>query len=106
MEYMHPCTRVIYTMQASIPISELGMEVNDELLLGSAEKATLEVRVEVVSPPQTATLAATKQPCQFRHCPPAASTMCQDEANELLVLLRCPRPSLHPLLVTAWLSPH
>lgn len=93
-------------MQVSIPISELGMEVNDKLLLGSAEEATLEVRAKIVSPPQTAALAATKQPCQFRHCPPAALAVCQDEANELLVLLRCPWPSLHPLLITARLSPH
>jgi hypothetical protein len=45
-------------MQASIPISKLGMELNDELLLGSAEEAALEVRTEVVSPPQPAALAA------------------------------------------------
>lgn len=81
--------RVIYTMLA-IPISKLGMEVNDELLLGTAEEATLEVRAEVISPPQTAALATAKQPCRFRHCPPAASAMCEDEADELLVLLRCP----------------
>lgn len=105
MEYMHPCIHV-YTIQVNIPVSELGMEVNDKLFLGSAEEATLEIRAEVVSPPQTAALATTKQPCQFRHRPPAASTMCQDEANELLVLLRCPWPSLHPLLVTARLSSH
>jgi hypothetical protein len=96
----------IYTMQASIPIAELGMEINDELLLGSAEEATLEIRAEVVSPPQPAALAAAQQPCQFRHCSPAASAVCQDEADELLVLLCCPRPPLHPLLVTAWLPPH
>jgi len=96
----------IYTMQASIPIAELGMEINDELLLGSAEEATLEIRAEVVSPPQPAALSAAQQPCQFRHCSPAASAVCQDETEELLVLLCCPRPPLHPLLVTAGLPPH
>jgi hypothetical protein len=38
MEYMLPCTGAIYIpCKVSIPVSELGMEVNDELLLGSAE---------------------------------------------------------------------
>jgi hypothetical protein len=94
------------SMQVGVPVTKLGMEVHNKLLLVCGEEATLEVRAEIVGPPQPAALATAQQPCQLRHCSPAAAAMCQDETDELLVLLCRPWPPLHLLLVTARLPPH
>lgn len=82
------------TMKTSIPISELGMEVNDELLLGSAEEATLEVRTEVVSPPQPAALAAAPQARLPAHLVLIPFPVAPHMADQLLVFLGRPRAFL------------
>jgi len=48
-------------MYARVPVAELGVEVDDDLLLGVGEEAALEVRAEVVGPAQAAALAAAQQ---------------------------------------------
>ena len=88
------------------PVAELGVEVDNDQLLGVGEEAALEVRAEVVGPAQAAALAAAQQAGQLRHRAPAAMAVAQDEADELPVLLRRPRPPLHPQLVAARLPPH
>jgi hypothetical protein len=92
-------------MDAS-PVAELGVEVDDDLLLGVREEAPLEVGAEVVCPAQAAALAAPRQPGQLGHGAPAAMAVCEDEVDELAVLLRRPRSPLHPELVAARLPPH
>jgi hypothetical protein len=44
-------------MQESLPVAKLCMEVDVSLLFLCGEEATLEVRAEVVDPPQSAALA-------------------------------------------------
>jgi hypothetical protein len=97
---------VCICMEKGVPVAELGVEVDDELLLGVGEEAALEVGAEVVCPPEAAALAAAEQPGELRHGAPAAMAVGQDEAHQLLVLLRRPRPPLHPQLVAARLPPH
>jgi len=147
------------------------MQVDDELLLGVGEQAPLEVRPQVVGPPQPAALPAPQQPCtqyleaqqvplvmitktkpqsvqqggrrlfwrnakqhpcvlapinrdrgeidraracmqlhvrtgELGHGAPAALAVAEDEADELLVLLRRPRALLQPHLVAARLPAH
>jgi hypothetical protein len=89
-----------------IPVAELAVEVDDDLLLGVREEAALEVRAEVVGPAQAAALAAAQQARELGHRAPAAMAVGQDEVDELAVLLRRPRPPLHPKLVAARLPPH
>jgi len=50
-------------MHGAAPVAELGVQVDDELLLGVGEQAPLEVRPQVVRPPQPAALPAPEQPC-------------------------------------------
>ena len=45
------------------PVAEKGVELDDGLLLLQAELAPLDVRPEVVRPPESAALAAPLQPC-------------------------------------------
>ena len=89
-----------------VPVAELGVEVDDDLLLGVREEPALEVRAEVVGPAQAAALAAAQQARELGHRAPAAMAVGQDEVDELAVLLRRPRPPLHPQLVAARLPTH
>ena len=83
------------------------MEVDDEALLVVGEEAALEVGAEVVGPAEAAALAAAQQPRHLGHgAPAAAPAVAEDEAHELLVLLRRPRAALHAQLVAARLPPH
>ena len=52
-------------MHGAAPVAELGVQVDDELLLGVGEQAPLEVRPQVVRPPQPAALPATQQSCSI-----------------------------------------
>jgi len=45
-----------------LPVSPLGMELEDEELLLRREIAALDVRLEVVKPPEPAALAGPLQP--------------------------------------------
>jgi len=47
------------------PVAQLGVEVEDEALLLGAHPPALEVRVQVVHPPQTAALPRPVQTCTF-----------------------------------------
>jgi hypothetical protein len=89
-----------------VPVAELGVEVDDDLLLGVREEPALEVRAEVVGPAQAAALAAAQQAGELGHRAPAAMAVGEDEVDELAVLLRRPRPPLHPQLVAARLPTH
>lgn len=50
------------SLNISVPVTKEGLEVDDHLLLVLGEVAALDSRPEVVSPPETAALAASKQP--------------------------------------------
>lgn len=45
------------------PVAKKSLEVDDHLLLMFGEVAALDARPEIVRPPETAALAASKQPC-------------------------------------------
>jgi len=46
-----------------VPVAELLVEADDGVLLLLAEVAALDVRAQVVDPPEPAALAAPQQPC-------------------------------------------
>jgi len=47
-----------------VPVAELVVEADDGVLLLLAEVAALDVRAQVVDPPEPAALAAPQQPCK------------------------------------------
>ncbi|THU44349.1 hypothetical protein C4D60_Mb02t06470 [Musa balbisiana] len=79
-----------------------GVEVDNELLLFLGELASLDIRSEVIGPPEPATLPAAVQAGQLGDAMPAPPPMLLHVINELPVLLRCPWPLLQAahLLVT------
>lgn len=88
------------------PVPEKSVELDDGLLLLQAELAPLDVRPEVVRPPEPAALAAPLQPGLGGQRAPAAVALLLNVGQQLLVLLRRPRPLLQPLLLAARRSPH
>ena len=68
------------------------MEVDDEVLFLRREGAALEVRAEVVDPPEAAALAAPLQPGVARHVAPRPLPAPQHVRHQPLVLLRRPQP--------------
>ena len=89
-----------------IPVAELLVEVNDEPLLVVVEEAALEVGAQVVGPSESAALAAPEQPRELGYEAPAAMAVGEEEGDELLVLLRRPRPLLQAHLLAARLPAH
>jgi len=75
-----------------VPVAEDGVEADDELLLLRREGAALEVRPEVVDPPEAAALAAALQAGVPGHVAPRAMPAPQHVRHQLLVLLRRPQP--------------
>lgn len=57
--------RVHRASGVDLPIAEDGMEVDDELLLVEREATPLNVRPEIVRPPQSAALATAEKPCKI-----------------------------------------
>jgi hypothetical protein len=102
----HACLREEQHAWESIPVAELLVEINDELLLVVGEEAALEVGAQVVGPAEAAALAAPEQPRELGDEPPAAMAVREEEGDELLVLLRRPRPLLQPHLRAARLPAH
>jgi hypothetical protein len=68
------------------------VEADDELLLLRREGAALEVRPEVVDPPEAAALAAPLQPGVPGHIAPRTLSTPQHVRHQPLVLLRRPQP--------------
>jgi hypothetical protein len=116
-------------------VAEDAVELDDGLVLLEGEAAALDVRAEVVGPPQPAALPAPRQPCHkinyfevkqpaayderdrsgkekrtvtgiLGEGAPVALPVLVDVGDEPLVLLRRPRPFLQPGLVTARRAPH
>ena len=77
---------------AWLPVAEDGVEADDEFLLLRREGAALEVRPEVVDPPEAAALAAALQAGVPGHVAPRALPAPQHVRHQLLVLLRRPQP--------------
>ena len=88
------------------PVPKDSMEFNDEVFLLLRERTSLEVRPQVVYPPQPAALATSLEPCEFRDRAPAAMAVFGYVIHELLVLLRGPEPLSQLLLVATRMPPH
>lgn len=88
------------------PVPKDSMELNDEVFFLLRECTSLEVRPQIVYPPQPAALAASLEPCKFRNRTPAAMAMLGYVIHELLILLRGPEPLPQFLLVAARMPPH
>lgn len=82
------------------------MEVNNKLLFGFIEEASLQVGPEVISPTEAAALAAAAKTSELRDSAPAALAVCEHEVHQFLVLLGCPWTFLHTKLVTTRLPAH
>lgn len=82
------------------------VEVDDDLLFLFGELPSLDIRPQIVRPPQPATLPAPVQPGELRKRSPAPMPVRVYVISELLVLFRSPRPLLQPGLVAARRSPH
>jgi hypothetical protein len=84
-------TCVVTGKEKKAPISEHGVEPDDELLLLRREGAALEVRAEVVDPAEAAALAAALQAGVPGHVGPRPLPAPQHVRHQLLVLLRRPQ---------------
>lgn len=82
------------------------MEINNKLFLSFIKEATLQVWPEVISPSEAATFATSAKTGELWDCPPTALAMSEDEIDQFLVFLSCPRPFLHTKLVTTRLPYH
>lgn len=82
------------------------MELDDELIFFFSEVAALEVRSEVVDPPQPTALAAAKKAGGFGQRAPAAFTVSSDISNEAIIFFFGPSSFVRVSLFTAWRSPH
>ena len=114
-----------------VPVAERSMKTDDHLLFLRRDVASLQVRSEVVYPPQPATLSASKKSFNPEHATivrklsrnvslslcliftcilgersPRTFAVGLNVIHENLVLLRCPSPFLQPLLLAARSSPH
>lgn len=78
------------------------MEVDDEFIFMRGEIAPLEVRPQVVYPPQPATLPTSLQPSSFREGAPAAFAMGADVGDEAVVFLFRPRPFVRVCFLATW----
>jgi hypothetical protein len=111
-------------------VADDAVELEDGVVLLGGEGPALDVRAQVVGPPQPAALATSVQSCpplvasvQTAHSTrramgeekltgelgeqaPVARPIGVDEVDEQLVLLRRPRPLLHALAVAARRPPH
>ena len=77
------------------------MELDDELVFLLCEVAPLEVRAQVVDPPQPAALPAAQQPRCLRKRPPAALAVGLDVSDEALVLFLGPGTLVRVSLLAA-----
>lgn len=82
-------------------VSEEAMELDDELILIAGELAALEVRPQVVYPPEPAALPAPQQSCCLRERPPRTLAVVADVCGEALILLLRPRPLVRVRLLAA-----
>ena len=82
------------------------MEINDQLFFRFCKEASLQVGTEIVGPTEPATLATAAKAGQLRDSSPATLAICEDEVDELLILLGCPWPFLNPKFVAARLPSH
>ena len=77
------------------------MELDDDVVFLLCEVAALEVRPQVVDPPQPAALAAAQQPRRLGKRPPAALAVGLDVGDEALVLLLGPGALVRVSLLAA-----
>ena len=82
------------------------MQADDELVLVVGEVAALEVRAEVVHPPQPAALAAARQARRLGQRAPAPFPVRPDVRHQPLVLLLGPRALVRVRLLAARRPPH
>lgn len=88
------------------PVSKTSMKINDQLLFSFSEKASLEVRAEIISPTEAAAFAAAAEAGELRDCPPTALAIGEYEVDELLVFLGSPRAFFNAEFVAARLPAH
>nr|GLL28306.1 hypothetical protein C4D60_Mb02t06470 [Ipomoea trifida]GMC93107.1 hypothetical protein C4D60_Mb02t06470 [Ipomoea batatas]GMD02407.1 hypothetical protein C4D60_Mb02t06470 [Ipomoea batatas] len=74
---------------------QLRMKLDDELFFLLLELAPLDVRPEIVCPPEAAALPTAVKPSELRDCSPASMPVLSDVIYELFILLGRPRPLLH-----------
>jgi hypothetical protein len=87
-------------------VSEQGVKLDDELVVVFGEVAALDVRAEVVHPPEPAALAAAQEARGLGQRAPAPLAVRLDVGDQALVLLLCPRALVRVRLLAARRPPH
>jgi hypothetical protein len=87
-------------------VAENTVELDDDLLLFESETASLDVRSEVVGPPETAALPTPLETSILGEGAPVAITVLVNVIDEFMILLGGPRTFLQPILVTTRSSSH
>ena len=82
------------------------MKLDDGLLFRVGEFPELEVRAEVVGPPEPAALPTSLKAGVLGNEAPVTGAMLCNVGRELVIFFRCPLTSLHIILLTAWNPPH
>jgi hypothetical protein len=82
------------------------VELDDGVLLLPGEVAALDVRAQVVDPPEPAALAAAQQAGLLGQRPPVAVAVALNVRHQDPVLLRRPGTPLEPHLLAARSTPH
>lgn len=88
------------------PVSETGVKIDDQLLFGFGEEASLKVGAEIVGPAEATALTAAAEACELGDGPPAALTIGENKIDELLVLFGRPGTLFNSKFVAARLPPH
>ena len=77
-------------------IANMSMKIDDKLFLLVREKASPQVRPDVVGPSEATAFPTAAETGQLRQRTPATMAVVEYEIYELLVFLRRPRPFLYP----------
>jgi hypothetical protein len=89
-----------------VPVAELLVQLDDGVLLLLGEVAALDVRAQVVDPPEAAALAAAQQARLLGEGAPVAVAEALDVGDEDPVLLGRPRALVQTHLLAARSPPH
>lgn len=88
-------------------VSQNRMKVDDCAVFFFREFTSLNIRPQIISPPQPAAFATPIKTSFLWKCPPTSMALLADIFHKLLIFFCCPWPFLHStILLTAWNPTH